>query len=145
MKALIQRVAEARVSVEGEIIARIGRGVLILLGVAKKDAPAEADRLADRVLAFRIFEDEAGKMGRLVLDIGGQILVVSQFTLAANLDKGNRPSFDTAAGPEAAEVLYRAFINRLALSGLKVETGRFGARMMVSIENDGPATFLLET
>jgi len=145
MKALIQRVVEAQVAVEGEITARIGPGLVILLGVAKEDTPQDADRLADRILTFRIFDDEVGKMNRSVQEIGGQALVVSQFTLMADVAKGRRPSFDPAAGQELAERLYQAFVNRLAASGLTVETGRFGARMIVSIHNDGPVTFLLES
>jgi D-tyrosyl-tRNA(Tyr) deacylase len=144
VKALIQRVAEGRVMVEEKIVARISRGLVVLLGVAKKDTPHDADQLADRILRFRIFEDETGKMSRSVREVGGQILVVSQFTLVANLEKGNRPSFDNAAGHEAAERLYGIFVNRLAVSGLAVETGRFGARMVVSLHNDGPVTFMLE-
>lgn len=145
MKALIQRVIEAQVAVEGQITARIGPGLVILLGVSKEDMPQDADRLAERILTFRIFDDEAGKMNHSVQEIGGQILVVSQFTLVADVEKGKRPSFDPAAGQELAERLYQAFVNRLAASGLTVETGRFGARMIVTLHNDGPVTFLLKS
>lgn len=145
MRALLQRVAEAQVSVDQEIVGRIGPGLLVLLGVSKEDTYKDADRLADRVLTYRIFDDEEGRMNRSVLEIGGQILVVSQFTLVADVAKGTRPSFTPAAGPELAQELYQRFTDKLASSSLTVETGRFGARMIVSIHNDGPVTFLLET
>jgi D-aminoacyl-tRNA deacylase len=145
LKALIQRVMEAQVAVDQRIVARIGPGLMILLGVAKGDTAQDVHYLVDRILTFRIFDDEAGRMNRSIQEKGGQILVVSQFTLVAEVDKGRRPSFDPAADPELAEGLYRVFVSRLAASGLTVETGRFGARMVVSIHNDGPATFLLES
>jgi len=145
MKALIQRVVEAQVAVGKEITARIGPGQVVFVGVAQSDTVQDANRLAERILTFRIFDDETGKMNRSIQEIGGQILVVSQFTLVADVEKGRRPSFDPAAGQELAERLYQVFVNRLAASGLTVETGCFGARMIVSIHNDGPVTFLLES
>jgi D-tyrosyl-tRNA(Tyr) deacylase len=145
MKALIQRVLEAQVSVDGEVVGRIGPGLVVLLGVAKEDGEREADRLAERVLTYRIFDDEDGRMNRSIQEVGGQILAVSQFTLVADVAKGTRPSFTPAAGPDLAEKLYRRFIDRLITAGLTVETGRFGARMIVSLHNDGPVTFMLES
>ena len=145
MKALIQRVLEAQVSVDGDIVGRIGPGLVVLLGVSKEDGEREADRLAERILTYRIFDDEAGRMNRSIQEVGGQILAVSQFTLVADVAKGTRPSFTPAAGPDLAEKLYQRFIDRLITAGLAVETGRFGARMIVSLHNDGPVTFLLES
>jgi D-tyrosyl-tRNA(Tyr) deacylase len=145
VKALIQRVLEAQVSVDGEVVGRIGPGLVVLLGVAKEDGEREADRLAERVLTYRIFDDEDGRMNRSIQEVGGQILAVSQFTLVADVAKGTRPSFTPAAGPDLAEKLYRRFIDRLITAGLTVETGRFGARMIVSLHNDGPVTFMLES
>jgi D-tyrosyl-tRNA(Tyr) deacylase len=145
MKALIQRVLEAQVSVEGEIVGRIGPGLVVLLGVAKEDGEREADRLAERICVYRIFDDENGRMNRSIQEVGGQVLAVSQFTLVADVAKGTRPSFTPAADPDRAEKLYRRFVDRLIAAGLTVETGRFGARMIVSLHNDGPVTFLLES
>ena len=145
MKAVIQRVLEAQVVVDRKVIARIGPGLVILLGVAKDDTPEDVNRLADRILSFRIFDDDAGRMNRSVREIGGQLLVVSQFTLVADIEKGRRPNFTSAAGPELAEALYRKFVDRLTASGLTIEAGLFGARMIVSLHNDGPVTFLLES
>ena len=132
-------------AVDQTVVARIGRGVVALLGVAKGDTIENIHGLADRILTFRIFDDEAGRMNRSIQEIGGQILVVSQFTLVADTAKGKRPSFEPAADYELAEGLYQMFVSRLAASGLTVETGRFGVRMVVSIHNDGPVTFLLES
>lgn len=145
MKAVIQRVLEAQVTVDQRVVARIGPGLVILVGVAKDDTPEDVNRLADRILSFRIFDDEAGKMNRSVQEIGGQLLVVSQFTLVADVEKGRRPNFTSAAGPELAQELYQRFVDRLTASSLTVETGLFGARMIVSLHNDGPVTFLLES
>ncbi|NKE70602.1 D-aminoacyl-tRNA deacylase [Candidatus Manganitrophus noduliformans] len=144
MRILIQRVIEAQVAVDQEVIGRIGPGLVVLLGVAKEDTAAQAVRLAERLLAYRIFEDEEGRMNRSIQEIKGAFLVVSQFTLVADVAKGTRPGFSTAAPPDLAEALYRTFVDRLAASGLTVETGRFGAHMVVSLHNDGPVTFLLE-
>ena len=145
MKAVIQRVIEAQVSVEGEVVGRIGPGLVVLIGVAKDDTAEDADHLGDRILAFRIFDDAAGKMNHSVREIGGQLLVISQFTLVAVVVKGRRPNFESVAGKETAERLYHRFIDRLTAGGLTVETGRFGAQMIVSIHNDGPVTFILES
>lgn len=145
MKAVIQRVSEAQVSVDQTVVGRIGPGLVVLLGVAKDDTAEDADYLADRTLAFRIFDDEAGKMNRSIQEIGGQILAISQFTLVADVAKGTRPSFTPAAAPDKAERLYQRFLDRLIASGLTVETGRFAAQMIVSLHNDGPVTFLLES
>lgn len=144
MRILIQRVIEAQVAVNQAVIGRIGPGLVVLLGVAKEDTAAQAVRLAERLLAYRIFEDEEGRMNRSIQEIKGAFLVVSQFTLVADVAKGTRPGFSTAAPPDLAEALYRTFVDRLAASGLTVETGRFGAHMVVSLHNDGPVTFLLE-
>jgi D-aminoacyl-tRNA deacylase len=145
MRAVIQRVVEAQVSVGGEVIGRIGPGLVVLLGVVKEDTEREADRLAERILTYRIFDDENGRMNRSVQDVRGQILAVSQFTVVADVAKGTRPSFTPAASPEQARALYERFINRIASSGLSIETGRFGSRMIVSLHNDGPVTFVLES
>ena len=144
MRALIQRVIEAQVSVGPEVIGRIGPGMVVLLGVSKGDSREQAVRLAERLLAYRIFEDEAGRMNRSIQETEGAFLVVSQFTLVADTAKGTRPGFSTAAEPVLAESLYATFVERLSASGLPVETGRFGAQMVVSLHNDGPVTFLLE-
>jgi D-tyrosyl-tRNA(Tyr) deacylase len=145
MRAVIQRVVEAQVSVDGEVVGRIGPGLVILLGVVREDTERECDRLAERILNYRIFDDENGRMNRSIQDVGGQILAVSQFTVVADVAKGTRPSFTPAAAPEKAEALYRRFVDRLIASGLTVETGVFGARMIVSLHNDGPVTFILES
>ena len=143
MKALLQRVSEAAVSVDGEEIARIGSGLLVLLGVVPDDDEATADGLADKTLNMRIFPDAAKPMNRSVVDVGGEILVVSQFTLAADTRRGRRPSFTGAAPPEQAEALYERYAEALRAS-VPVETGSFGADMQVSLVNDGPVTILLE-
>jgi D-tyrosyl-tRNA(Tyr) deacylase len=145
MRALLQRVRRAAVRVEDEEVARIGPGLLILLGVAAADPPEAEARLADRCAGLRIFEDEAGKMNRSVRDIGGEALVVSQFTLYADLSRGRRPGFEPAAPPERAEAAYGRFCDALAASGVPTRRGRFGAKMEVELVNAGPATFLLET
>jgi D-aminoacyl-tRNA deacylase len=145
MRAVIQRVLEAQVSVGAETVGRIGPGLVVLLGVVGEDTERNADRLADRILTYRIFDDESGRMNRSVQDVGGQLLAVSQFTLVADVSKGTRPSFTPAAAPDLAERLYQRFVDRLIAAGLTVETGRFGARMIVSLHNDGPVTFILES
>ena len=144
MKAVIQRVTSASVTVEGRIVGEIGRGILILLGVEKGDAEARADWLAEKIINLRIFEDEAGKMNLSLRDISGSLLVVSQFTLAGNCDKGRRPSFDSAAAPEEGRRLYEYFVEALKRLGAPVATGIFQADMQVSLVNDGPVTFILE-
>lgn len=144
MRVLIQRVAEAAVSVGGAEVGRIGRGLCVLLGVAKGDTEDVADRLAARTVELRVFPDEAGKMNRSLLDVGGGLLVVSQFTLVADTSRGRRPGFEPAAPPELAEQLYARFVAGARARGVSVATGRFGADMQVSIVNDGPVTFLLD-
>ena len=145
MKALLQRVGEASVAVAGERIAAIGPGLLVFLGVEPDDAAAQVDWLAAKVLALRIFPDADKAMNRSVTDVGGELLVVSQFTLAADTRRGNRPGFSTAAPPALAEQLYERFLETLAGRYPKVARGRFGADMQVALINDGPVTFLLET
>lgn len=145
MKALIQRVKEARVAVGEETVGEIKRGLLVFLGVKKGDAEEDSDRLAGKTAALRIFEDAQGKMNLSVLDIGGEALVISQFTLLADTRKGNRPSFQDAEQPERAEKLYLAFIDGLKKRGVKTATGRFAAGMAVHLINDGPVTIMLES
>jgi D-tyrosyl-tRNA(Tyr) deacylase len=140
VRALVQRVSEASVTVDGDEVSRIGPGLLVLLGIRRGDTEAEADRLASKLLALRIFEDADGKMNLNVADAGGEILCVSQFTLYGDTRKGNRPSFVDAAPPEEAEPLYERVREALNAKG-----GVFGARMEVSLINDGPVTLLLET
>jgi len=144
VRAVCQRVSEARVRVEGRIVGEIGTGLCVLLGVARGDGEESAVRLAAKVARLRIFADEAGKFDRSVLDVGGGALVVSQFTLLAGTAKGNRPSFTDAAPPEEAEVLYDRFCAELLASGVTVEHGVFGARMAVELVNDGPVTIVLD-
>ena len=139
MRALVQRVSEAAVTAGGEEVARIGRGLVVLLGVRRGDTDAEADRLAAKLLALRVFEDADGKMNLSVRDAGGELLCVSQFTLYGDTRKGNRPSFVDAAAPEEAEPLYERVREALGAQG-----GVFGARMSVALENDGPVTVLIE-
>ncbi len=143
MKVLLQRVSQAAVEVGGERIAQIGAGLLVLVGVAPDDGDAQIRWLADKTLGLRIFPDDDKPMNRSVLDIGGELLVVSQFTLTADTSKGKRPGFSTAAPPEVARAVYQRFVDELNKS-LPVQTGRFGADMQVSLINDGPVTFLLE-
>ncbi len=145
MRVLLQRVAEAKLAVDQKTIAQISRGVVVLLGISKEDGLDDSDRLADRTLSYRIFEDRSGRMNHSIKDIGGQILVVSQFTLVADVAKGTRPSFTPAADPKTAEKIYEHFVNKLRSSNLQVETGKFGSKMLVSIHNEGPVTILLET
>lgn len=146
MRALIQRVTGAQVTVDGAVVGKIGAGLLVLLGVMQGDGEAESELLARKTAALRIFEDEAGKMNRSVLDIGGGILAVSQFTLCADTRRGNRPSFTPAAAPEEADALYNRYRDHLRALGVhQVESGVFGADMQVSLTNDGPVTILLDT
>ncbi len=144
MRALIQRVSEARVRVGDEVTGAIGRGYAVLLGVHAKDTAAEAASLAEKVANLRIFPDDEGKMNRSIVDAGGAVLSVSQFTLYGSTEKGRRPSFIDAANPEQANALYEAFNARLRSLGIPVETGRFRAHMVVEIHNDGPVTIMLE-
>ena len=143
MIAVVQRVTRASVRSEGRVLGAIERGMLVLLGVLQGDTSSEAERLAEKIARFRFFEDESGRMNRSALELGRAVLVVSQFTLAADGKKGLRPSFDRAAPPELAEPLYEHFVGVLRTLGLEVATGRFGARMEVELLNDGPVTFVL--
>jgi len=145
MRALIQRVTEASVRVDGKVIGQTGPGLLVLICAMAGDAEAEAGRMAEKISKLRIFRDEAGRMNRSVLDIGGSALVVSQFTLAADTSRGNRPGFSTAAPPEEGDRLYQHFAARLAGLGVPVETGEFGAEMAVSVVNDGPVTIWMDS
>ncbi|MBK5924571.1 D-tyrosyl-tRNA(Tyr) deacylase [Rhodovulum sulfidophilum] len=145
MRALVQRVSEAAVRVDGTAIGEIGPGLLVLVCAMAGDTEAEADKLARRIARMRIFRDEAGKMNRALLDTGGAALVVSQFTLAADTASGNRPGFSRAAAPDLGERLYLRFAEALAAEGIKVATGRFGADMKVALVNDGPVTIWIET
>ncbi|MFZ0802647.1 MAG: D-aminoacyl-tRNA deacylase [Terriglobales bacterium] len=145
MRAVVQRVSRAQVTVGGEVVGRIERGLLVLLGVAGTDQEADADYLAEKVAGLRIFEDDAGKMNRAVGEIGGAVLVVSQFTLYGDVRRGKRPSFDAAAPPEQARPLYEYFVERIRAFGLRCETGRFQEMMQVELVNDGPVTILLDS
>lgn len=144
MIGLLQRVAEAAVTVEGGPVARIGRGLLVLVGVQRGDAEREADRLLERLLTYRVFADDEGRMNRSLQDVGGGLLLVSQFTLAADTRKGTRPGFSPAAEPELGRRLFEYMISRARERHSTVETGVFGANMQVSLVNDGPVTFWLE-
>jgi D-tyrosyl-tRNA(Tyr) deacylase len=145
MRAIIQRVKEARVEVEGEDVGRIGKGILVLLGAGKNDMEEDVEYLAEKILGLRIFEDEERKMNLSVTDTDGEVLVVSQFTLYGDCRKGRRPSFDKAAPPELAEELYNLFVNELKERGAKVKTGRFRAIMDVHLVNWGPVTLMLDS
>ena len=143
MKGLIQRVQHASVVVDEETVGEIGHGILLLLGVEKDDDTAQADKLLDKVLKYRIFSDNQGKMNLALKDVGGGLLIVSQFTLVADTRKGLRPSFSSGASPAEGERLYNYFVAQAVKAHTTVETGRFGADMKVSLLNDGPVTFLL--
>lgn len=144
MRAVIQRVKESSVTVKNEIIGNIGRGLLVLLGVANEDKADDAEYLADKITNLRIFEDDKGKMNRSLLETGGEMIVVSQFTLLGDCRKGRRPSFMNAADPEKANELYEHFVKEVRQKGVSVKTGRFRAMMEVSLINDGPVTIILE-
>lgn len=146
MRVVIQRVTCSQVTVDCETIGKIGKGLNLLVGIASTDTAAEIDWMARKCLELRLFDSEAGtsRWQKSVVEIGGEILVISQFTLYGDCRKGRRPSFDASATPELAEDLYNYFVSKLQASGLKVATGRFGAKMQVSIENDGPVTLILE-
>ena len=144
MRAVVQRVLEASVTVEGEVVAASGAGVVVLLGVANGDTVEAAGRLAGKVARLRIFESQDGRFDRSLLDVQGHALVVSQFTLIADTSKGNRPSFTDAARPELAESVYAAFCAALEVEGVRVARGVFGAHMEVSLVNDGPVTIVLD-
>jgi D-tyrosyl-tRNA(Tyr) deacylase len=145
MRAVVQRVARAGVTVGAETTGSIGRGLLVLLGVAPTDKAAEAQWLAEKIVSMRVFNDDDGKMNCGVAEVGGAVLVVSQFTLYGDCRKGRRPSFVGAAAPELAEPLYEAFVNAVRAQGVPTATGRFGAMMQVELVNDGPVTLLIET
>ncbi len=144
MRAVVQRVAEASVTVGGTVVGAIGPGLLVLVGAAPGDGAAEAHALADKLVGLRIFPDDDGRMNRSVADTGGEVLVVSQFTLLADVRKGRRPSFTGAAAPELAEPLVEAVAARLAAAGVRCATGRFGAMMQVHLVNDGPVTLVID-
>ena len=144
MIALIQRVTEAKVEIDGHMVGAIGRGILALIGVERGDTEARAERLVERVLGYRIFADAEGKMNLSLLDIKGELLAVPQFTLAADTKKGTRPGFSSAASPDVGERLFDFFVGK-AVQNVKVKTGQFGADMKVSLVNDGPVTFWLQT
>ncbi|MBT2129744.1 D-aminoacyl-tRNA deacylase [Aliiroseovarius lamellibrachiae] len=144
MRALIQRVSEAAVRVDGAVVGEIAQGLLVLICAMEGDEEANADKMAAKVAKLRIFTDDDGKMNRSVLDIGGSVLVVSQFTLAADTSRGNRPGFSTAAHPSVGEPLYEYFADQMRAQGLPVAQGQFGADMKVSLVNDGPITIWME-
>ena len=144
MKAVVQRVTRAAVRVDGEVVGEIGAGMLVLLGVLAGDGEPEARRLAERIARFRFFSDDQGRMNLSALDLGREVLVVSQFTLAADGRRGRRPSFDRAAAPELAQPLYEGFVQHLRELGLRCATGRFAAAMEVELVGDGPVTFALD-
>jgi D-tyrosyl-tRNA(Tyr) deacylase len=145
MRACIQRVTESQVTVAGAVVGRIGKGLVVLLGVAAGDGEEEVAWLADKTIGLRVFEDDEGKMNRSLAEVGGAMLVVSQFTLYGDCRRGRRPSFTEAAPPELAERLYEAFVARVRAAGIEVATGRFREQMLVSLVNDGPVTLWLDT
>jgi len=145
MKAVLQRVTQSTVTVDNQIVGEIGRGLMVLLGVDRRDAQKEAVYLAEKIIHLRIFEDQDGKLNRSLKDVGGNMMVVSQFTLLGDCRKGRRPSFGEAAAPEQAEALYAHFVRTVEQMGVTVATGRFRAAMQVSLTNDGPVTLILET
>ena len=145
MRAVLQRVSRAKVSVNGQISGEIGPGLLVLLGVGAGDTRAAADYLAEKTVGLRIFEDAGGKMNLSVVDVGGAVLVVSQFTLYGDVRRGKRPSFDGAAPPDAARELYEYFVERIRAAGLRCETGQFQEMMQVELVNEGPVTILLDS
>jgi D-aminoacyl-tRNA deacylase len=145
MRAVVQRVSRARVTVGGDTVGEIGQGLLVLLAVARQDTEADADYLAGKVAGLRIFEDDDGKMNESVREAQGSVLAVSQFTLYGDVRRGKRPSFDAAAQPEKARTLYEYFVERIRAAGLRCETGRFQEMMQVELVNDGPVTILLDS
>jgi D-tyrosyl-tRNA(Tyr) deacylase len=145
MRAVVQRVSRARVTVGDEVVGEIRTGLLVLLGIAKEDQEGDADYLADKIIGLRVFEDDRGRMNRAVGEVGGGVLVVSQFTLYGDVRRGNRPSFDAAAPPAKARSLYEYFVVRIRAAGLRCETGRFQEMMQVDLVNHGPVTILLDS
>lgn len=145
MRAVVQRVTKSSVTVEGRVTGQIGKGLMVLIGVEDGDTEKDAEYIAKKVSALRVFDDEEGVMNLSVQDVGGEILAVSQFTLLGDVRKGNRPSYFTAARPEAADALYRKVIEQIEARGIHVEEGVFQAEMLVRIDNDGPVTILLES
>ena len=145
MRAVIQRVSRAKVTMGEEGTGEIGSGLLVLLGIGQSDELGDADLLAEKTIGLRIFEDSDGKMNRALAEVGGNVLVVSQFTLYGDARKGRRPSFDAAAPPQKARTLYEYFVGRIRAAGLRCETGRFQERMAVELVNDGPVTILLDS
>ena len=145
MRAVVQRVSQAKVTVDGEITGKIGRGLLVLLGVGAGDTRADADYLVEKTIGLRIFEDAGGKMNLSVAEVGGALLVVSQFTLYGDARRGKRPSFDAAAPPQQARELYEYFVEKVRAAGLRCETGRFQEMMQVELANEGPVTILLDS
>lgn len=145
MRVCLQRVSEASVQIDGEQVGAIGHGVLVLLGIGQQDTSHEVKQLVDKIVNLRIFADEQQKMNLSLLDVGGQMLVISQFTLWGDCRKGRRPSFVEAADPELAEPLYEEFVEEVRSRGVTAETGRFGAMMQVSLVNDGPVTLVIES
>ena len=145
MIALVQKVLAGSVEVDGDVVGRTGKGFVILVGVCKYDEPSDAIKLAEKVANLRVFEDDEGKLNRSIVDVGGSVLAVSQFTLCADTTKGRRPSFDGAMEPQRAQEYFNAFVEMLRAKGIHTETGVFGAKMLVKIENDGPVTFWLDS
>jgi D-aminoacyl-tRNA deacylase len=145
MRAVVQRVSRAKVTIGGEITGEIGPGLLVLLGVGAADTPTDANYLAEKTVGLRIFEDTGGKMNLSVADVGGAVLVVSQFTLYGDVRRGKRPSFDDAAPPQLARELYEYFVEKVRAAGLRCETGRFQEMMQVELVNEGPVTILLDS
>ena len=145
MKIVLQRVARARVEIEGRTVGEIGMGICLLVGIEKGDAPEDAERLARKAIELRIFPDAEGKMNLALAEAGGEVLAVSQFTLAGSVKKGRRPSFDSAEAPDRAAELFEIFVRLIAESGIRVATGVFQAHMVVHIVNDGPVTFILDS
>jgi len=145
MRAVVQRVKQAKVEVEGRVVGQIGAGLLVLVGVAKSDTRGDADYMADKLTGLRIFPDEAGKMNRDIVEAGGGLLVVSQFTIYADVRKGRRPGFDRAADPQLARLLYEYLVQALRQRGIPVETGTFQALMAVHLVNDGPVTIIVDS
>lgn len=145
MRCVVQRVVSASVTVSGQVVGQIGRGLLVFVGVANGDGPADIEYIASKLVDLRVFGDEGARMNRSILDIGGAMLIVSQFTLMGDVRRGRRPGFDDAAAPDVAEQLYAALVDRMRGAGVQVETGVFRADMRVALVNDGPVTILIDS